>query len=360
MNSCCALKATAHPSPSSRSRRSPRSWFPLFFAPLCLCLWIGCSKKASESAASGAPSATPLSFQTNATLPPPPPKVPEQLWKEFNGERALEDARKQVEFGPRPAGSPAIARAREHIAASLAAAGWFVEPQTFTENTPHGPVTFTNLIARFQSKSAAASKTPPATTTQTFIVGSHYDSKYFSTIAFVGANDGASSTGALLELARTLALDPTFATRFELVFFDGEEAIQQFTDTDGLYGSRYYARALRESGRFQQFTGAIIWDMIGDKNLTVTLPLDSPRDMMQGLFASAEALSVRDAFRLFDRPLLDDHVPLQQIARIPSLDIIDFDYAPWHTADDTLSQISSQSLQTIGAVTLHYLKQRLP
>ncbi|MES2571849.1 MAG: M28 family peptidase, partial [Verrucomicrobiota bacterium] len=111
---------------------------------------------------------------------------------------------------------------------------WDVEEQPFTAETPRGPVKFVNVLARFSATTAR----PAPATTQTVIVCSHYDTKRFSTIRFVGASDGASSTGALLELARVLALDPAFASKIELVFFDGEEAFTQFTETDGLYGSR--------------------------------------------------------------------------------------------------------------------------
>jgi hypothetical protein len=267
---------------------------------------------------------------------------------------AFAEVEKQISFGPRPAGSQALAQARAHLTSVLQANGWTVEPQAFVAQTPHGALPMTNLVARF---GAAGSM---QTNTQQVIIGSHYDTKSFSTISFVGANDGASSSGALLELSRVLALDPALAARVELVFFDGEEALQQFTETDGLYGSRHYAAQLRDSGRAAQFKFAVVWDMIGDRNLTVTLPLDSPKELTQGLLASAEALQNRGAFRIFDRPMLDDHVPLNLIARIPAIDIIDFEYDVWHTADDTMTQISADSLQTIGSVTLHLLKKSLP
>lgn len=283
------------------------------------------------------------------------PSIPAEIWKEFNGELAMEAVREQVLCGPRPAGSPALALAREKIAASLSANGWTPEIQTFTAETPYGPVQMSNLIARFPAQKGQ----PPSLATQQVIIASHYDTKKFTTIPFVGANDGASSTGALLEMARVLAKDPVLAAQVELVFFDGEEAIQQFTEKDGLYGSRHYASLLRESGRNVQFKFGILWDMIGDKDLTVTLPLDSPKELTQGLLTSAEILQSRQFFRIFDRPMLDDHVPLNQIARIPSIDVIDFDYNAWHTADDTLEQLSPASLQTIGAITLHYLKNTL-
>jgi hypothetical protein len=280
--------------------------------------------------------------------------VPVEIWKEFSGSRAYSEVEKQVAFGPRPAGSQALAEARAHLTSALQANGWTVEPQAFVAQTPHGALQMINLLARFGGPAVAQ------TTTQKVIVGSHYDTKSFSTISFVGANDGASSTGALLELSRVLALDPALAAQIELVFFDGEEALQQFTETDGLYGSRHYAAQLRDSGRAAQFKFAVVWDMIGDRNLTVTLPLDSPKDLTQGLLSSAEALQRRGAFRIFDRPMLDDHVPLNLIAHIPAIDIIDFEYDAWHTADDTLTQVSADSLQTIGAITLHFLKKSLP
>lgn len=280
--------------------------------------------------------------------------VPVEIWKEFSGSRAYSEVEKQVAFGPRPAGSQALAEARAHLTSALQANGWTVEPQAFVAQTPHGALQMINLLARFGGPAEAQ------TTTQKVIVGSHYDTKSFSTISFVGANDGASSTGALLELSRVLALDPALAAQIELVFFDGEEALQQFTETDGLYGSRHYAAQLRDSGRAAQFKFAVVWDMIGDRNLTVTLPLDSPKDLTQGLLSSAEALQRRGAFRIFDRPMLDDHVPLNLIAHIPAIDIIDFEYDAWHTADDTLAQVSADSLQTIGAITLHFLKKSLP
>lgn len=293
----------------------------------------------------------------NAATDPAPPQPAAELWTAFRGDLAFAEVKKQVECGPRPAGSPALANARELIDHSLRRHGWEVEHQNFDQPTPHGTKRMVNLLARFPAR---AGKTPQITTAGSrALIASHYDTKVFSTITFLGANDGASSTGALLELARVLALNPDLAQRVDLVFFDGEEAVQQFSETDGLYGSRYFASALRESGQASQYGFGIVWDMIGDKNLNITLPIDSPKQLTRAVLESAQTLGVRSAFGLLDRALLDDHVPLQQIAHIPCLDIIDFDYPAWHTADDTLEQISPASLQTVGQVTLHYLYQTL-
>jgi hypothetical protein len=282
------------------------------------------------------------------------------LWKEFSGQRAFEDVRQQVEVGPRHSGSTAIEKARTLIETSLRASGWEVERQTFTDPTPRGDITFVNLIARFIPPGA---KTAP-TNTQRAIVCSHYDTKRFSTIRFVGASDGASSTGALLELARVLAKAPALAVQVELVFFDGEEAIVQFTPPedpvpDGLYGSRHYARSLVAGGRAAQFKFGILWDMIGDRDFGITLSPDSPRELTRDILAAAEALKLRDKFSFHSAAIYDDHVPLNTIARIPTIDLIDFDYLYWHTADDTLDRIAPESLQMTGAVTLHHLVKAL-
>jgi len=280
---------------------------------------------------------------------------PAEIWKEFSGANAFEEARKQVEIGPRPSGSPEVEKARKLIEDSLHRSGWDFERQTFTGDTPRGPIEFTNIIARFSANGVH----PAPTNTQRAIVCSHYDTKRFSTIKFVGASDGASSTGALLELARVLALDPALAAQIELVFFDGEEAVVQFTETDGLYGSRNYASALRINNRQAQFKFGILWDMIGDRDLTITMPPDSPADIARDILGAADTLGVRKNFGYFDRLIKDDNEPLIRIDHIPTIDLIDFDYPVWHTADDNLEHIAPESLQKVGSVTLYYLANAL-
>ncbi len=262
----------------------------------------------------------------------------------------MASAKTQVDFGPRPSGSDALAQTRAYLVGELQKLGWDVTPQAFNDDTPRGKVAFVNLIARYNGAPDSS---------QTVLIASHYDTKLFDTIRFVGADDGASSTGALLEMARVLALDPDLAWRVELVFFDGEEAVQGFTDTDGLYGSRHFAEDLKKTGKASQFKACFLWDMIGDKDLTVTLPPDSPADLAKLIFASADSLGVRSHFSYFESTVLDDNTPLNKIG-IPSLDMIDFHYDYWHTADDTLDKISAESMQTVGQVTLYALRQMFP
>jgi len=270
-----------------------------------------------------------------------------KIWEEFSGEKALLHVQHLVDLGPHPVGSDAIEKAREYIEAQLRHSGWQVTRQGFTDETPRGKVRFVNLIARFSGDGNAAAPS--------FLLCSHYDTKLFDAIRFVGANDGGSSTGLLLELARVIGGRPNMARKIELVFFDGEEAYENFSETDGLYGSRYFAKQLEADGA-KQFRGGILFDMIGDRSLDITLPADSPPAMVRDVFAAAEALKLRNYFSYLDRDLIDDHAPLNAI-RIPTIDIIDFDYTWWHTADDTLDKISAQSLQITGSVALYYLSE---
>lgn len=329
---------------------------------LGLALFSGaaCKRKSPElSPSSPSTDAAPPTAAEPVKAPAPAPKpatgTPKEIWKEFSGEKAFEETRKQVEVGPRPAGSPELEQARILIEDGLRRVGWEVERQTFMDETPRGPIQFVNLIGRFASPGTKTSQP----TSQRAIVCSHYDTKRFSTIRFVGASDGASSTGALIELARVLALDPALAAQIELVFFDGEEAVVQYNERDGLFGSRHYATQLRDSGRARQFKFAILWDMIGDRDFGITLSPDSPAALAAGILSSADALQLRNDFRYHSINIYDDHVPLNTVARIPAIDLIDFDYLYWHTADDTLERIAPESLQKTGAVTLHYLRQAL-
>ncbi len=281
-------------------------------------------------------------FATSVTKSGPP-----KIWEEFSGEKAFAHIQRLVDFGPRPAGSTAIEKSRDYIEDQLRRFGWQVTRQTFSDDTPRGKIHFVNLLAQSSGQENARASL--------LLLCSHYDTKMFDTIRFVGANDGGSSTGLLLELARVIGQHPNLARKIELVFFDGEEAVEQFSQADGLYGSRYFARQLQGAGA-KQFRGGLLFDMVGDRSLGITLPADSPAEMARDIFAAAEALKLRSYFTYLGRELIDDHVPLNAIG-IPTLDIIDFDFPWWHTADDTMDKISAQSLQTVGSVALYYLSE---
>ena len=165
-------------------------------------------------------------------------------WQEFSGARALAHVQALVALGPRPPESDAIKKARAYIHQQLEATGWQVIDQPFSARTPRGTVQFVNLIARRPDQPQSE---------KLYFVGSHYDTKTFDSIRFVGANDGGSSSGALIELGRVLSQHPDLAARIELIFFDGEEAYESFTDSDGLYGSRFFAKKARQASRAQYY-----------------------------------------------------------------------------------------------------------
>src|SRR6266480_1778158 len=190
-----------------------------------------------------------------------------KIWEEVSGEKALAHVQQLVDLGPRPSGSEALEKSRLYIADQLHRSGWQVTRQAFTDETPRGRIQFVNLNAQFPEKRNAE---------PLFLLCSHYDTKIFDAIKFVGANDGGSSTGLLLELARVIGQHPNLAAKIELVFFDGEEAFEQFSQTDGLYGSRYFARRLQ--GGAKRFHGGMLFDMVGDRSLGITLPADSPAE----------------------------------------------------------------------------------
>ena len=272
-----------------------------------------------------------------------------EIWKDFSGDNALRHVQALVDCGPRPSGTPEIECARKYIIAQLENFGWKVTKQAFTDQTPRGALNFVNLVATFPSKGNA--KNPPS-----FLLCSHYDTKFFETARFVGANDGGSSNGLLIEMARVLAQAPLLAEKVELVFFDGEEAYVSFTSDDGLYGSRYFARRLGFEDKAKQFKGGILFDMCGDKSLGITLSTDSPPDLTRDIFAAAEKLNARKYFTYAAGAILDDHAPLNRIG-IPTIDLIDFDFADWHTTEDTMDKISAESLGIIGAVAARYLAE---
>ncbi|MBI2152345.1 MAG: M28 family peptidase [Candidatus Rokubacteria bacterium] len=261
----------------------------------------------------------------------------------FDGGAAFAHVERLVGFGPRPAGSEALARARRYIVGELKKVGVRVSEQPFTAQTPDGPIPMVNVIAEL-----------PGRRPEVILVGGHYDTKFFSNFAFVGANDGGSSSGLLLELARALAQRPREFT-YWIVFFDGEEARRDWSATDGIYGSRHLAESLQRDGRARQLKAVVVVDMIGDRRLDIRREANSTPWLTDLLWGSARRLGYRAHFLDETLAVEDDHAPFLR-AGIPSALLIDFDYDPyWHTAEDTLDKLSPRSLQVVGDVLLDAL-----
>jgi glutaminyl-peptide cyclotransferase len=322
-----------------------------------------------------------LAFVAGCGQPAPAFNEADPLDAQVSGERALAHVAALVAFGPRPAGSEALEQSRRYLEGELASLGWSTRRQTFTAKTPRGDFEFTNLLARFgEGERAWAARVDG-------LLCSHYDTKLYEGFEFVGANDGGSSTGLLLELARVLAQRPEAASRIELVFFDGEEAFgTNITAKDGLYGSRHYAaqwllRPARERPRW-----GVLLDMVGDADLSIRAAVRIPRQSIRDLAKAREQggletdiVAVEESLQRISRRLLevadelgarrhvgispdyivDDHIPLNVVAGIPTINLIDFDYAPWHSPGDTLDKLSAESLATTGRVALRLVEKHL-
>ena len=131
-----------------------------------------------------------------------------------------------------------------------------------------------------------------------------------------------------------------------------------YTDTDGLYGSRYYAESLRQWPEKSRPDWGVLLDMVGDRDLSIRVPEDSPARLVELLFASAEDIDLRKYFGFGSQMITDDHIPLNE-AGVPTINIIDMDYGFWHTPGDTVDKLSAESLGVVGQVTLLMIEKYL-
>jgi glutaminyl-peptide cyclotransferase len=261
----------------------------------------------------------------------------------FDPKRAWTHLQAQVAIGPRPAGSAALNKTRDYIQAQLKAAGIESRLQAFVARTPLGEISMANIIA-----------TIPGRRPERLVLASHFDTKLFKDIRFVGANDGASSTAVLLELGRVLKGRQNELT-IELLFLDGEEAVIEWVGTDNTYGSRHYVDAARKAGTLKSIRALILLDMIGDRNLTIRRESNSTPWLTDIVWATARKLG-HHQFMDEETTVEDDHLPFVR-AGVPALDIIDLDYPQWHTPQDTIEAISARSIQIVGDVVVAALPQ---
>jgi Zn-dependent M28 family amino/carboxypeptidase len=258
----------------------------------------------------------------------------------FDSARAWEHLRRQVAFGPRPSGSPAIAETRRYIIEQLKASGIEVREQAFIASTPLGEVSMANVIG-----------TIPGRRPQRLVIASHYDTKLFREFRFVGANDGASSTAALIELGRVLKSRQNELT-IELLFLDGEEArMTEWRGTDNTYGSRHYVQAAQKNGSLESLAALILLDMIGDQDLVIRRDSNSTPWLVDIIWSTAARLGHRSTFSDQLTTIEDDHIPFLR-AGVAAVDLIDLDNPTWHTPQDDLEHVSARSLQVVGDVVL--------
>jgi len=275
-----------------------------------------------------------------------------QAQPHFNGAKALDYAREFVAIGPRWPTSLGHAKAEQFLRDQLKHDQ--VEEDTFTANTPIGLVPLRNFIVRFPGKKNGV-----------IVLGTHYETNYpLKNINFVGANDGASTTGLLLtigdrlreEVARNKELD---GYSVWLVFFDGEEAFQTWSESDSTYGSRHLAAKWGRDGTLGKIKAFMLADMIGDKDLDIQRESKSTAWLVDLVKQAAHKYGYDRYFFQTEEAVEDDHLPFVERG-VPSIDVIDLDYGPnnayHHTAQDTLDKISAKSLTIDGDVFLETIR----
>lgn len=276
---------------------------------------------------------------------------------QFNGNRAYRYAQDLVNCGPRWIGSAGHVCAEDFFKKQFAHDD--LEEDTFSANTPAGVMTMHNFIVKFPGKKNGI-----------IVLASHYETNYpLRFIHYVGANDGASTSGLLVEMANLLRGRRLSGYSVWLVFFDGEEAIQQWSSTDSLYGSRHLAAKWDRDGMLKRIKAFLLVDMIGDKDLNIDRDQNSTPWLLDVIAKAAKKQGDQSYFFAKPNTIEDDHLPFVQRG-VPSADIIDIDYGPHsvalpdgyhHTAQDTMDKISASSLSVVGQTvlqTIHLLNQR--
>ncbi len=265
--------------------------------------------------------------------------------KTFSGAKALAFTQEAVDNGPRPSGSPAIHDLQTQIETALKRSACQLSFDEFDALTPAGRVHMRNILCKFPGRSG-----------RSIVITGHYDTKRLP--HFVGANDGGSSTGFLMELAESLTAAPR-TDDVILVFFDGEEAVGQWTASDSVYGSRHLASVWTKDGTLSKIKALINVDMIGDKDLDLLYDRNSDPDLRERVWSLGEHLGYGAHFPRAESAIDDDHLPFRN-AGVRALDLIDFTYGPdnayWHNAQDTIDKLSANSFEIVGTVVLDVIR----
>jgi len=312
---------------------------------VCALTLTSCDRnKEAASAASttdaAAPSIQPLNFPADDG---PLPTV--------DGDRAMQYVKDIVTFGPRPLGSTAHKKVEDYISAHLK--GDQVEDDIFTADTPVGKFPVHNIVAKYRG-----------TKDGIIIIASHYDTNYpLRNTSYVGANDGGSSSGLLLELANQLRGKAREGYSVWLVWDDAEEGMLPDTEKpfleDSLYGITHLAQKWESDGTLKKVKAFLLADMIGDKDLNVDRDTNSTPWLLDVVGEAAKRLGYQSHFFGRNNTVSDDHLPFVKRG-VPSADLIDFTYgyneAYWHTPDDTVDKLSPRSLQIVGSVLLETVR----
>jgi glutaminyl-peptide cyclotransferase len=267
----------------------------------------------------------------------------------FDGQQAYDYTAKLVSFGPRPPDSDAIHHTQDYIREQLKSFGCAVSEDDFHSSTPIGSVAMKNIVAEI-----------PGERKSIILLLTHYDT--LKKDGFVGAVDGGSSSGLMLEMARLLCGKKS-TDRIWIAFLDGEEAFQQWSDTDSTYGSRELAARMALSGDLPRIKAVLLADMVGAVNLHIEKDSNSTTKLVDLVWKTAARLGYSDIFVQASTPIEDDHLPFVR-RKVPSVDVIDLlDYPSsttlpyWHTTQDTMDKVSPRSLAIVGHVFVETVRE---
>lgn len=269
---------------------------------------------------------------------------------EIDGVFAFKKVSEIYEIGPRASGSEGASKTAEFIRNEIINYGLLPETDEWIGKTPlNSKTVFRNVTAVI-----------PGIKSDFIVIGSHYDTKIIDTVPeFSGANDGASSAGLLLSMIKAVknnTAPPPLTLKF--AFFDGEECVYEYNEGDGLFGSRRMASKLMDSGKAHKCTAVIILDMVGDKDLNISLPSNSDTALADRIVRIAEKKGWRRFISKSAVSIIDDHTPFHKL-KIPAVDIIDFNYGEnnrfWHTRADTIDKISQDSLKITGDLVMGFV-----
>ena len=307
-----------------------------------LCLILGmtlaaCARE-KEAAISNEASASTASIdalpKSSDTSPPPA----------FNSTRAMQYVKEIVALGPRPIGSANHKKVEDYIHAHLK--GDVVEDDAFTITATEGKFPVHNIVAKF-----------PGTRDGIIVIASHCDTNWpLKDTSYVGANDGASSSALLLEIANQLRGKKLDGYSVWLLWDDAEESMRlPWYDPEALYGVRHIAQKWQDDGTIKKIKAFILEDMIGDADLNIDRDQNSTPWLEDMVYQAATRLGYQSHFFVRAIPMDDDHKPFVERG-VPSADLIDFDYGYnnvfWHTTQDTVDKLSPKSLEIVGMVTL--------
>jgi glutaminyl-peptide cyclotransferase len=266
----------------------------------------------------------------------------------FNASRAMQYVKEIVAYGPRPVGSENHRKVEGYILAHLN--GDEVERDDFEVMATEGRFPIHNIVAKF-----------PGTRDGIIVLASHYDTNWpLRNENYVGANDGGSSSGLLLEIANQLRGKKLDGYSVWLLWDDGEESMRlPWYDPEALYGVRHIAQKWQDDGTLKRMKAFILEDMVGDADLNIEHDANSTPWLEDLVGQAATQLGYQSHFFARDMGVTDDHEPFLK-RNVPSVDLIDFNYGYndvfWHTTQDTLDKLSPKSLAIVGSVTLETIR----